>query len=295
MWLMEHFPSFLNSITEWKLNFRFDHEMYGLKPAHRFFSAHPTVNDDLPNRIACAGVVIKPNVKHFTPTGVVFEDGSEVEIDTAIICTGYSFGFPYLEEGGLIPVKDNECSLYKWMFPTNLPHHTLAVIGLIQPLGAIMPISEMQCRVFCETLVCASTLPGKSAMEEDVRLKKRDMSERYVSSRRHTIQVDYGEYMDELAELIGARPQVLSTLFAGDPALARALFLGPLAPYQYRLTGPHTWPEARKNIMTMWDRVLYPTQRPSRSPQSNSESSARKLAMIFVIVCICYLLYSCLF
>ncbi|KAF4799785.1 hypothetical protein TURU_050468 [Turdus rufiventris] len=36
---------------EKKLNARFDHSRYGLKPKHRVFQQHPTVNDDLPNRI----------------------------------------------------------------------------------------------------------------------------------------------------------------------------------------------------------------------------------------------------
>ena len=67
------------------------------------------------------------------------------QIDAVILCTGFSFGFPVLEQGQLIKVEDNHVRLYKNMFRTDLPHcHTLAVLGLVQPLGSIMPIAEMQ-------------------------------------------------------------------------------------------------------------------------------------------------------
>jgi hypothetical protein len=37
---------------EHKLQQRMDHDMYGLRPNHRFFQQHPTVNDALANLIA---------------------------------------------------------------------------------------------------------------------------------------------------------------------------------------------------------------------------------------------------
>ena len=46
----------------------------------------------------------------------------------------------------MLPVSGNKANLYKYMFPPGLERPTLVVIGLVQPLGAIMPISEMQAR-----------------------------------------------------------------------------------------------------------------------------------------------------
>jgi dimethylaniline monooxygenase (N-oxide forming) len=43
-------------------------------------------------------------------------------------------------------------------------------------------------------------------MWKDIKLKKDEMHERYYASQRHTIQVDYVTFMDELAELVGCRP-----------------------------------------------------------------------------------------
>lgn len=52
-----------SAVIEKKLNAKFDHELYGLKPAHRYEEQHPTVNDDLPNRIIAGVVIVKPDIK----------------------------------------------------------------------------------------------------------------------------------------------------------------------------------------------------------------------------------------
>lgn len=112
---------------------------------HRALSQHPTITDDLPNRIISGRVKVKGNVKEFTETAAIFEDGSrEDNIDAVIFATGYSFAFPFLEDS--VKVVKNKVSLYKKVFPPNLEKPTLAFIGLVQPVGAIMPISELQAR-----------------------------------------------------------------------------------------------------------------------------------------------------
>lgn len=80
---------------------------------------------------------------------------------------------------------------------------------------------------------------------------------RYVSSPRHTIQVDYVSYMDEVADQLGVRPSIMRLLLT-DPRLAYAVLLGPSTPYQYRLSGPGKWGGARQAILTQWDRVIQP-------------------------------------
>ncbi|KAJ1349030.1 hypothetical protein KIN20_004472 [Parelaphostrongylus tenuis] len=267
--LLSRFMSSLRSVTPWfvqnyvlerKLNKRFDHGRFGLKPKHHVLSAHVTINDELPNRIICGTVVIKPNIGSFTSDGVIFEDGTEApKVDTVIFATGYSFGFPLIENGQVIPVKENHVDLYKYMFPPQLsPKNSLAVIGLIQPTGSIMPISEMQTRVFIAALKGKIVLPSKEKMEHDIKKKHKVMSKEFTVSRRHTIQVYYVEIMDELAKLLGCRPSVLK--FLHDPLLAKALIFHGLVPYQYRLQGPHKWQGAREAILTFEDRVFNATR-----------------------------------
>ncbi|XP_034780333.2 flavin-containing monooxygenase 5-like [Acipenser ruthenus] len=272
--LWKYLPfSLLNWIGERKINTRFDHSLYGLQPEHRLFSQHPTVNDDLPNRILSGRVQVKPNVSEFRSASVVFQDGSvEDRIDVVVFATGYTFSFPFLDDS-VLAVADNQVSLYKYVFPPALERPTLAVIGLIQPVGAIMPISELQARWATRVFAELQKLPLEKTMLKDIENKKKAMAKRYVLSQRHTIQVDYIRYMDELAAQLGVRPR-LGWLLLRDPRLGLQLLLGPCTPYQYRLCGPGQWAGARRAILTQWDRVAKPlrtrvlpeTPRPSAVP-----------------------------
>ncbi|CAD5227000.1 unnamed protein product [Bursaphelenchus xylophilus] len=247
----------INSFLEFKLNSRFDHGKYGLKPAHRPMSAHPTVNDELPNRLVCGTVIVKSNIKEFTENGLIFDDNTKVEpVDEVILSTGYSFGFPLAEKGKLIPVNENRVELYKLMYPLETSKwNNIAVIGLIQPIGSIMPISEQQCRLFFHSLTGQTKLPDLEGMREDIERRKKIMEQRYVNSRRHTIQVDYEAYMDELADLMDCKPNFLKLSFI-DPRLALKIFFGPNLPYVYRLNGIHKWSGARQAIFECDERVL---------------------------------------
>ncbi|KAI3416346.1 Dimethylaniline monooxygenase N-oxide-forming [Globodera pallida] len=207
---------------------RLDHEKFGLKPKHGLFSAHLTVNDELPNRLCCGSIRVRPNIRQFTQNGVIFEDGTLLEgVDQVILATGYTFEFPLLEAGKLLPVQENDISLFLNIFPPALhSHNTLGIIGLIQPLGSIMPIAEMQARLFFSAFTGAIQMPSCTDMEAHAAGVKEAMHAQFVQSRRHTIQVDYIEYMDTLAELIGCVPRLGPYLF-NDPALLKALLFGP--------------------------------------------------------------------
>lgn len=139
----------LNYMMETLAEFYFDHEAYGLKPAHRFNGQHPAVQDELANSIMSGRIKVRKNIKTFTENGVIFEGSDEeVECDTVIMATGYKIGFPFIDPS-IVDIVDNRVELFKNVFNPRLNHpHTLAFIGLIQPLGAIFPISEMQSRWF---------------------------------------------------------------------------------------------------------------------------------------------------
>ncbi|XP_071607355.1 flavin-containing monooxygenase 5-like [Heliangelus exortis] len=262
-------PNVSSYIMERKVNARFDHALYGLKPQHRLFDQHPTVNDDLPNRIISGRVQVKPNIKEFTETSAIFEDGTREDIDAVVFATGYSFSFPFLE--GYVKVVENQISLYKLMFLPELEKPTLAFIGLIQPVGAVMPISELQSRWATRVFKGLSKLPPRHDMEADIKQKKKAMAKKYVKSQRHTIQVDYIAYMDELACQVGVKPNVL-TLFLTDPKLALEVVFGPCTSYQYRLRGPGAWGGAREAILTQRQRVVRPLR--TRAGDGAARSSA---------------------
>uniref|UniRef100_A0A8D0HAX2 Dimethylaniline monooxygenase [N-oxide-forming] 3 n=1 Tax=Sphenodon punctatus TaxID=8508 RepID=A0A8D0HAX2_SPHPU len=260
MLVLTRFQTFLRntlpiSLANWlyvrQMNTWFKHENYGLMPVNGTLRKEPVFNDDLPSRIMCGMVMVKPNVKEFTETSAVFEDGTVQEnIDFVIFATGYSYSYPFMEDEAIIKCRDNEVTLYKGILPPQLEKPTMAVIGLVQSLGAIIPTSELQARwarhsqILCTTRMnpLLNTCPSPS---------------RYGQS--NTLQMDYIVYMDELASAIGVKPNIL-LLFLTDPKLALEVYFGPCSPYQYRLTGPGKWEGARCAILTQWDRTLKVTR-----------------------------------
>ena len=75
-------------------------------------------------------------------------------------------------------------------------HPGLYFIGLIQPLGAIMPIAEAQSEWVADMLegkVAAALAGGRCGARSPA--TGRAMAKRYVASKRHTIQVDFAPYM----------------------------------------------------------------------------------------------------
>ncbi|XP_073449357.1 flavin-containing monooxygenase 5-like isoform X1 [Aquarana catesbeiana] len=257
--LQNAFPGLINKYLENKVNSRVDHDNFGLKPKHRLLGQHPTISDDLPNRIISGKVLMKTNVTRFTETDAFFEDGTvEKDIDVVIFATGYDFSFPFIDES-VIKVEHNKVSLYKMIFPAHLEKPTMAFIGYIQPIGAIMPVSEIQARWATRVFQGLAKLPPMGEMKEEINKRKEDMQNRYVKSERHTIQVDYVPYMDEVAVEVGCKPNV-KQLFLSDPKLAWEIFFGPCTPYQYRLCGPGQWKGARKAILTQKDRIIKPTK-----------------------------------
>ncbi|XP_033727986.1 dimethylaniline monooxygenase [N-oxide-forming] 5-like [Pecten maximus] len=245
----------LESLVSSTLNKRFDHAAYSLQPNHSLFAQHPMMNDDLPNRIASGSVRIKTDIKCFTETGVEFTDGTKEEnIDAVVLATGYIFGFPFIDES-VIDVQDNRIELFKYMFPPDLKKSTICIVGCVQPIGALMPISELQCRLATRVFKGDVTLPSSDNMWGDIRAKEERMRQTYVKSKRHTIQVDWIPFMDELATLNGCKPN-LGMLIRRDLHLAMKCILGPCTPYQYRLEGPGKWDGARDAIFTQMDRTL---------------------------------------
>ncbi|KAH0618213.1 hypothetical protein JD844_017223 [Phrynosoma platyrhinos] len=112
-----------------------------------FHSWTPVIlNDELPSCILSGAIVVKPNVKEFTETSVIFEDGTmENHIDVIIFTTGYSASFPFLEEP-IHNICKSSTSLYKYIFPPHLEKPTLAIIGFIAVNGSILPVTELQAR-----------------------------------------------------------------------------------------------------------------------------------------------------
>ncbi|MGD0454693.1 MAG: NAD(P)-binding domain-containing protein [Solirubrobacteraceae bacterium] len=173
-------------------------ERYGLKqPDHRLGEAHPTVSSRVLDRLAHGMIIAKPNIAELGERSVRFEDGSEVDADVVVYCTGYKITFPFFDED-FLSAPDNDIQPFFRVFHPEVPN--LAFIGLVQPTSAIMPIAEAQARWVGDWLLGRYELPATEAMRRDVERFAEAMASRYVASKRHTIQIDFDDYLVDLAK-----------------------------------------------------------------------------------------------
>ena len=140
--------------------------------------------------------------------------------DVVVYCTGYRVSFPFFDPA-FISAPGNDLPLFRRVFDPGVER--LAFIGLLQPLGAIMPIAEAQSTWVCDQLSGRYALPSPDAMRADIEAERRRMFRRYVPSRRHTMQVDFDDYLVALAKerrqgerrAAGARPGGRRPVLAG--------------------------------------------------------------------------------
>lgn len=171
-------------------------DRYGVpRPGHTLLQAHPTVSADLLNLAGHGKIQIKPDVEALRGDRVAFADSSVEPIDEIIYATGYRITFPFLAPE-LIDPRGNAVRLYRHVVHPQLPG--LFFMGLIQPLGAIMPLAEQQAIWVASLLTGEVELPERRTMERRIDAELRAMRRRYVTSGRHTIQVDYFPYLAQL-------------------------------------------------------------------------------------------------
>ncbi len=175
------------------------------KPDHRLGEAHPTVSQHITGRVKAGAVVPKPNITAFAGDRVRFSDGSEVEADTVVYCTGYNISFPFLDADVFAPV-DNRVDLFHQVFAPGVPD--LAFIGLVQPFGALMPIAEAQSVWVADHLAGGYQLPSQAVMREQIRHEREARERQFVASPRHTMEIDFYAYLRGLRRerARGSRP-----------------------------------------------------------------------------------------
>jgi len=174
---------------------------YGLRePEHGIFQAHPTISDNILSRLSHGAIAVKPTIDSFDGSTVVFADGTREEVDVVVYCTGYKISFPFLD-AEVLAAPDNQVGLFARVFPLPEPGRpvpALAVVGLVQPLGAIMPLAEEQGLLVADWLRGRYALPAPAEMAAEVQRHLAEVRDRYVGSKRHTIQVDFDSYLHDL-------------------------------------------------------------------------------------------------
>ncbi|KOC59194.1 Flavin-containing monooxygenase FMO GS-OX-like 9 [Habropoda laboriosa] len=120
------------------------------------------------------------------------KDQSSVTADVFMFCTGYRYGFPFLDENCGIRVDNNFITpLYKHLI--NIDHPTMCIVGV--PTVVIpFPMFHVQIQYFLALLEGRASLPARSIMLEDAKLK--------TSKKRHAHKLmdKQWAYNDSLAD-----------------------------------------------------------------------------------------------
>lgn len=238
----------------------FDHRFYYSNPKYHIMSKEPAVNDHIASKLLSGSVIQKRNIREFTENGVFFDgDDGPTEVDVVCMATGYSWGFPFLEDG-ILTIDGDRTNLYKQMYPPQLPHPTLVFIGFVNPYGPGFPIGEIQIRWASYLLTGKGCLPSKDVMMNDIIKRYKANTKRYCPSKQLSLRVDFVQYCDEIAMQMGVKPNLLKYLFTDFPLFLKIVF-GPSLSYQYRLEGHGKWEGAREAIMTSDERTQWPLRK----------------------------------
>jgi dimethylaniline monooxygenase (N-oxide forming) len=233
------FPTLFQNMIKKRLNTRFDHELYGLRPPQDVFVKRLTVNDELPVCILKGDVKIKPKIVEFFDKKCVFEDGSVIDdIDFVVLATGYDVSIPFLNDKKVVNFKNGFINLYKSVFPPDLKHSSLAFIGFVGNRSALNSVFELQSRWAVGVFNKRIKLPNLKTMNNDI-LVKINAAPKFTAPKRKQVFFEHGlRYTDELAEQIGCKPNIIKYFFI-NPKLWYHIYFGPPTPYQYRLNGPN--------------------------------------------------------
>ncbi|XP_065663234.1 dimethylaniline monooxygenase [N-oxide-forming] 2 [Hydra vulgaris] len=218
---------------------------------HAFINKHAHVLDYIDYK----KVIPKGPIDKVVEKKVFFADGTSVEVDVIIQCTGYQVDFPFLPDA----YKCNFSDLYKLVYDVN--DTSLSYIGYARPvIGSIPGMAEMTSRWVVRVIAGHVKL---ATFEERTRVIEEDKKywEQYfqTTSRRITTLVEAYTYIDSIAKLSNCYPDYWA-LFKKSP---KDFFTAYFAPYNgccYRLNEPDHCEQAlntlrhhSKGTITPWN------------------------------------------
>lgn len=176
-------------------------------------------------------LVAKKRISRCEGRVVTFEDGSTVEADLIVDCTGFNPTIPFLEEA----------------FDPRGQHHlvfnrkdpTFSFVGTARPLlGSIPALAEMQARYIAAVYSGRVMLPARQAQVQEAFFAARQHRKRFLTSDKRPNLVDHEFYAAGIAREIGVSVPWLSILFRQPKNFYRLLFT-PWMAFKYELGGPN--------------------------------------------------------
>eukprot|EP00884_Botryococcus_braunii_P015284 jgi/Botrbrau1/2439/Bobra.0395s0060.1 len=160
-------------------------------PHHGLLQAHVTMHRSLISLVEAGLVKPRPAIKSVEGKVFTFVDGTTEEVDLLFTCTGYNVTFPFLGKEFNI-VEQEGVRLYRNCVHPDFPG--LFFVGLLQPIGAMIPLVEVQGRWIADILTDTVLLPTVPEMLSAIKKDQEVVKQRYVNSKRHMLEVDFLEY-----------------------------------------------------------------------------------------------------
>ncbi|MFI5491977.1 flavin-containing monooxygenase [Actinoplanes sp. NPDC051859] len=181
-----------------------DGSRFGLPaPDHRPYESHPVVNSQLVLHVGQGRISPMPDVVRCSGTTVEFADGRRVDPDLVVLATGYLPRFDFLAPELLDADADGKPDLHLHAFARR--HPTLAVVGLVQADGGLLPVAHWQSVAVARWLRLRRESPDRAAavqQQESTRPLRSWVRQRMVPSSRHWFEVSFVSYLRALEGLL---------------------------------------------------------------------------------------------
>lgn len=196
---LQKFPRFLRNAI-----LRYGFKLY-LGPYYRYhlpqpeegvLATHPTLNSDILEQLTHGTVTTRPATVAAKGNTVFFEGGGSGEFDTIIWATGYKTEFPFFKGRQFDWSDKTSLPLYMKMMPAEVDDAFF--VGLIQPLGCIWALADLQAELV------AHAIDGSWERPADIvrRIEREHVEDakRFRQTVRHAVEVDFHDYRNLLLE-----------------------------------------------------------------------------------------------
>jgi len=199
-----------------------DYADYGLqRPTGSVLSTHVTLNSELLYYLRHGKITPRRDVARFDGQTVHFVDGQSQDYDVVIAATGFRISFPFLDPAIMDYSEGQDVPLYLLMMHPE--HPSLFVIGLVQPLGCIWPLSDLQAKIAANAIIGNYRPPAtmRAQIERDINQRRRQ----FVAAKRHNVEVEYLPFRRRLLREVPANapewrgvPQMAASQRTAEPA-----------------------------------------------------------------------------
>ncbi|MBW4438625.1 MAG: NAD(P)-binding domain-containing protein [Pleurocapsa minor GSE-CHR-MK-17-07R] len=174
---------------------------YGLQePDYGVLQGHVTNNSELLYFLRHGRIHPRRDIARFEGHTVHFVDGTREDYDVVIAATGFRISFPFLDKSFFDYSEGQQVNLFNLMMHPD--HPSLFVIGLVQPLGCIWPLSDVQAKIAANAIVGRYTPPAdmRARIEADTAARQRQ----FIQAKRHNVEVEFFPFFDKLMREVPA-------------------------------------------------------------------------------------------